>query len=138
VSIDGKTAYSMKRLENLVEILARLFPPKSRGRRRCALFGAFVVPLSDNDQESGEAIWVTVYSVTHSEVHLLHAEPLVGRRLKLSVTVASGEVLRIIVSVHARSRQGELYKTVARFLSPRPPPPRRTALSSLASANAAS
>lgn len=111
----------MKRLENLVEILAKLFPPKSKGRRRCAPFGAFVVSLSDDDQESGEASWVTVYSVTRSEVHLLHAEPLVGRRLKLAVTVASGEVLRIVVSVRSRSRRGELHKTVARFLSPRLP-----------------
>lgn len=106
----------MKPTTDVTDLLLKVFPPAVTGSRECAPFIAAVMPLADDETAVGQSMWATVHSVTSTELHLSHGQPLAAARVAVCVGTSGGEVLRIIVEIVSTASIGSLFETVARFL----------------------
>lgn len=98
------------------QLLRRLMPPAPAASQARGPFIASATELPEATASDDRRSWVILHSVTNTELRLIHPRPIASREIVVHFPAASGEILRIVLTMAGSEQRGELYETTARFL----------------------
>lgn len=113
-----------ERPTTFAELLARCAPGTGKQKRSGISLSASAIPLAGvwcakptgRNSSPIRPLSVVLHSVTSRGMRLTHAQPMRAKQVAVRVSLATGEMLQVLLSLGRSRKTGNVYETQARFI----------------------
>lgn len=106
------------------ELLRRIMPGQATRKQSDLSMSASAIPLHGRPTENlagasalpGRPLSVVLHSVNARGMLLTHAQPMRAKQIAVRISLATGEVLQVLLTLGRSRKNGDLYETQAEFI----------------------
>lgn len=106
------------------ELLSRCLPDQANRKQSQLSVVASAIPLvgewrakpTGGNSLSSRPLSVVLHSVTAAGMRLTHAQPMRAKQVAVRISLITGEMLQVLLSLGRTRKTGDLYETRAEFI----------------------